>query len=121
MSNIIEQVGHVCAILEPRTFQSGSTLQTVVITWMGGRDGDREEFLACECWNKAAERVSALQVGEMVKVAGAVSSRESNGRWYTSARCWRVDPMEDRPDQAAPDQEPTDTTDYSDEQESMPF
>ena len=32
------------------------------------------------------------QVGDKVKVAFNLSSREYNGRWYTDVRAWRIEP-----------------------------
>lgn len=32
------------------------------------------------------------QVGDKVKVAFNISSREFNGRWYTDLRVWRIEP-----------------------------
>ncbi len=32
------------------------------------------------------------QVGDMVKIAFNLSSREYNGRWYTDVRAWRIEP-----------------------------
>lgn len=35
-----------------------------------------------------ADSFAALQVGDFVNVRFAVSSREYNGKWYTSAKCF---------------------------------
>ena len=32
------------------------------------------------------------QVGDKVKISFNLSSRESNGRWYTDVRAWRIEP-----------------------------
>ena len=43
-----------------------------------------------------ADKVRELekyQVGDRVKVAFNLSSREYNGRWYTDVRVWRIEPV----------------------------
>ena len=45
-----------------------------------------------------ADKVRELekyQVGDRVKVAFNLSSREYNGRWYTDVRVWRIEPVSD--------------------------
>lgn len=41
--------------------------------------------------DKWSQMESLLRVGEMVNVKFDISSREWNGRWYTSLGCYRVD------------------------------
>ena len=43
--------------------------------------------IACEN-TKDAEKFSKLRKGQTVKVKADLSSREYNGRWFTSAVCW---------------------------------
>ena len=45
------------------------------------------------------------QVGDKVKIAFNLSSREYNGRWYTDVRAWRIEPAGAQP-AAAPVQTP---------------
>ncbi len=45
-----------------------------------------------------ADKVRELekyQVGDRVRVAFNLSSREYNGRWYTDVRVWRIEPVSD--------------------------
>ena len=45
-----------------------------------------------------ADKVRELekyQVGDRVKIAFNLSSREYNGRWYTDVRVWRIEPVSD--------------------------
>lgn len=45
-----------------------------------------------------ADKVRELekyQVGDRMKVAFNLSSREYNGRWYTDVRVWRIEPVSD--------------------------
>lgn len=46
------------------------------------------EVFGTEKWSQMC---SMLRVGEMVNVKFDVSSREWNGRWFTSLSCYRVD------------------------------
>lgn len=41
--------------------------------------------------DKWSQMESLLRVGEMVNVKFDISSREWNGRWFTSLSCYRVD------------------------------
>lgn len=43
--------------------------------------------IACEN-TKEAEKFSKLKKGQTVKVKADVTSREYQGRWFTSAVCW---------------------------------
>lgn len=40
---------------------------------------------------ESAENLS-INVGDSVKVSIDIESREHNGRWYTEARAWKVEP-----------------------------
>lgn len=44
--------------------------------------------------DKWSQMESLLRVGEMVNVKFDISSREWNGRWFTSLSCYRVDGMQ---------------------------
>lgn len=64
--------------------------QTVVIEFENGRYNEK---LALECSNNRAEEFGRLQPGCMVTFFYDVTSREYNGRFYTTANCfdWKVD------------------------------
>ena len=47
-------------------------------------------------FNKQAE-VARLQEGGLYTVSFNLESREYNGRWYTDARAWRVQPKQEAP------------------------
>lgn len=83
----MELQGKVFAVLPP---QSGTSArgdwkrQTVVFSV---NDGKFETKIAVENVKKADE-FGALKVGDEVKFRFDVSSREYQGKWFTSATCW---------------------------------
>lgn len=50
-------------------------------------DGRYTQKIACENTNNA-EQFARLQPGQMVHVKADVSSREYNGKWYSSILCY---------------------------------
>ncbi len=42
--------------------------------------------------DEKVKELEKYQVGDKVKVAFNLSSREYNGRWYTDVRAWRIEP-----------------------------
>lgn len=44
------------------------------------------------CWNDKAEILKQLKVGEELKVAINIESREYNGKWYTDVKAWKIEP-----------------------------
>lgn len=60
------------------------------------QNGQYTEKIACENTN-SAEKFSRLSVGETVKVSANVTSREYNGRWYSSIVCYKFEPENDMP------------------------
>jgi hypothetical protein len=59
--------------------------QTVVVEYEAGRFNQK---LALECSNNKAEAFGNLQIGQMVSIKYDVTSREYNGKWYTSANAF---------------------------------
>jgi len=59
--------------------------QTIVIEYESGRYTQK---LALECSNSKAESFSRLSVGQTVKIHYDVTSREYNGRYYTTANAF---------------------------------
>jgi hypothetical protein len=53
--------------------------------------------LAIVCFGKALEYMPS--VGQTVKCQVDVTSRESNGRWYTEASAWRIESEKVREEQ----------------------
>lgn len=64
--------------------------QTVVIEY---EDGRYTQKLALECGNSKAEDFGKLRVGQTVTVHYDVTSREYNGRYFTTANAfdWKVE------------------------------
>ena len=57
------------------------------------QEGNFPSQVCMNVWG--ADKVRELekyQVGDRVKIAFNLSSREYNGRWYTDVRAWRIDP-----------------------------
>ncbi|MDR3235418.1 MAG: DUF3127 domain-containing protein [Prevotellaceae bacterium] len=42
-------------------------------------------------WGERVNELSALAVGDVLKVSFNVESREFNERWYTDVKAWRID------------------------------
>ena len=81
--------GKIHQIKEP-TFGSSAkgdwTSQDVIIQ----TEGDYPKFVCLNFFNKG-EMTSRLVQGQNIKAHINVESRESNGKWYTSARVWKVE------------------------------
>lgn len=43
-----------------------------------------------DVWGDQVNTLASLQVGDILTVSFDPSSREFNGRWYTSLRAWRI-------------------------------
>jgi len=54
-------------------------------------EGQYPRRLHFTCFGDNADRI-ILEPGQQVTVYFDLDSREYNGRWYTEARAWRVDP-----------------------------
>ena len=44
-------------------------------------------------WGEKADELKKLKLGERLKVAFNVESREYNERWYTDIKAWKIDRM----------------------------
>lgn len=75
--------------------------QTVVIEYESGRYTQK---LALECSNNKYEEFGRLRVGQRVKFHYDVTSREFNGKFYTTANCfdWEVEGAQQTQYQAPP-------------------
>lgn len=83
----IEFTGRVIAVLplQTGTSQRGPWARATVVFEVP--DGRYAQKIACENTNKA-EQFSRLQVGQHVHVKADVSSREYQGKWYSSILCY---------------------------------
>lgn len=59
-------------------------------------DGRYTQKIACENTNNA-EQFARLQLGQMVHVKADVSSREYNGKWYSSILCYEFSAQGQQP------------------------
>ena len=57
------------------------------------QEGNFPTQVCLNVWgDEKVRELDKYQVGDKVKVAFNLSSREYNGRWYTDVRAWRVEP-----------------------------
>ena len=74
------------------------------------QEGNFPSQVCMNVWGEdKVKELDRYQVGDKVKVAFNLSSREYNGRWYTDVRAWRIEPATPvqpqtpaQPDHAAP-------------------
>ncbi len=64
------------------------------------QEGNFPSQICMNVWGEDKVReLEKYQVGDKVKVAFNLSSREYNGRWYTDVRAWRIEPAGVQPQQ----------------------
>ncbi len=57
------------------------------------QEGNFPTQVCMNVWgDEKVKDLEKYQVGDKVKVAFNLSSREYNGRWYTDVRAWRIEP-----------------------------
>ena len=57
------------------------------------QEGNFPSQICRNVWGEDKVRdLDKYQVGDKVKIAFNLSSREYNGRWYTDVRAWRIEP-----------------------------
>lgn len=98
----MEIKGFIKTILDPVSGSSARgewSRQDVVIEY---QDGSYTKTLAVTFFNKA-EQLLGLGVGQEVTVSFSVSSREYNGRWFTQADGWKIEPTQTQPQAPAPE------------------
>lgn len=54
--------------------------------------------------DRVAATEAAVKLGDTVRVSFDLESREYNGRWYTDAMAWRIEPAAAQPAAPAPQQ-----------------
>ena len=88
----LEITGKIFSILPEQSGQgqNGAWIkQTFII-----ETGDQFPKKVCmQAWNDKGEIVSRLKQGDEVKVSFNLESREFNGKWYTDARVWKMEVM----------------------------
>lgn len=108
MENQKEQfiVGVVEQVLPLQGGKSAATgkdwqVQTFIIVT---NDGQYERKVAIEIFGEKRIADNFMKIGSTYKVWFDLESREYNGRWYTSARAWKTESIEEVPvqEQSAP-------------------
>ena len=61
--------------------------------------GDRPKTIAFQAMNATCETVLTLVTGRAYRVSFDVESREYNGKWYTDARTWAFNAVEQQAQQ----------------------
>lgn len=62
------------------------------------QEGNFPTQVCMNVWGEDKVReLDKYQVGDKVKIAFNLSSREYNGRWYTDVRAWRIEPAGSQP------------------------
>lgn len=62
------------------------------------QEGNFPTQVCMNVWSEDKVReLDKYQVGDKVKIAFNLSSREYNGRWYTDVRAWRIEPAGSQP------------------------
>ena len=95
MSNTYKLRGTVAAITEPRTFQSGYTLQTLLV------DDGNEKFpqkIAVDFGGDRIQQLSGLSLGQEVEVAFSIRGTTTpDGRHFVNLRGWGVSTIQSAP------------------------
>lgn len=61
------------------------------------KDGEYEKSAYIQGFNKSADAIEQVQVGDEVTVQFNVESREYNGKFYTDLRAWKVEVAQAEP------------------------
>lgn len=72
--------------------------------------------IALECWDDVSFKVN---MGDKVDVSIELSSREYNGKWYTTAKAWKLEVLGAKKDE--PKSEPSEQVPDPDQSNDLPF
>lgn len=61
-------------------------------------------------WGDKTDALSAINIGDVVKVSFHLESREFNGKWYTDVKAWKIEAATEAPTPASQQFETTQTT-----------
>lgn len=53
-------------------------------------------------WGDKTDALSAINIGDVVKVSFHLESREFNGKWYTDVKAWKIEAATEAPGQQQP-------------------
>jgi hypothetical protein len=86
----MEAIGKIQHILDPIAGTSGAgkewKKQTIVIE----TNEQYPKSIALECWGKLVDELENLSVGQTIKCAINIESREYEKKWYTTAKAWKI-------------------------------
>ena len=122
----IEQTGKVIAVLPEQRFngKNGEIVKNAfVIEWQDNGYTQKLclEVVGLDKWDKMK---SSVVVGNTVLVRFGISSREYNGKYYTTAACWycsNVGGQQQTQSTTQSPQQPTNTPQQSNDDSSLPF
>ncbi|ARM31106.1 DUF3127 domain-containing protein [Prosthecochloris sp. HL-130-GSB] len=88
----MDVTGRIIEILPPKTGagKNGTWKKQEVIL---ETDGQYPKKICFSFWGDKADN-NLLQNGNSVKISFNLESREFNGKWYTEAKGWRVEPAD---------------------------
>lgn len=122
----IEQTGKVVAVLPEQRFsgKNGEIAKNAfVIEWQDNGYTQKLclEVVGLDKWDKMK---SSVVVGNTVLVRFGISSREYNGRWFTSCNCWYCSNVGGQQQTQSPQQapqQPSNTPQQSNDDSTLPF
>jgi hypothetical protein len=85
----ITEIGYVQNI----NTKNGNVKVTTVVVNTGG---NYPKNVACSVWGEKID-LSQFTKGDLVNVGIEAESRESNGKWYTNLRAWRISKIQEGP------------------------
>lgn len=97
--------GEIHAITDEQRFSDKFAMRTLVLYTPETNRGEvYDKYLAIDFPNAAMSKLDGLRTGETVTAHFNIDSREHNGKWYTSARGWKVEINQDSAPTSAPAQ-----------------
>ncbi|TNJ34199.1 DUF3127 domain-containing protein [Prosthecochloris vibrioformis] len=119
----MEITGTIAEVLNPKTGtgKNGTWKKQEVIL---ETDGQYPKKICFSFWGDKADN-ELLRNGSAVRISFDLESREFNGKWYTDAKGWKVEPVAGgSPPQAAAQEEhapPQQDTYYGETSDDLPF
>lgn len=111
--------GTVKKIFEAQTFPSGFSKREFVVA----TEDKYPQEIKFDCLKEKAEILDGTKEGEEVTVHFDLGGREYNGRYFVNLNAWRLDKGKSAAPSASGDSppDPEDTSDYSEEDDDVPF
>lgn len=115
--------GTVKVVFDTQTFASGFSKREFVVT----TEDKFPQDLKLECLKEKATILEGVEAGQRVKVSFDITGREYNGRYFVNLSAWRLEPEAAGTKKGAAaagsgdEAVPEDTTDYSAQDDEIPF